>query len=119
MCHFGMLATDITRLLNTSTSPEDRRLNWKNYLKVYYDEMIRVLNGSSAPFSLEQLELTYRIVYPRVASFLIPALFALFHSTMKIFKGNEGTGARKILLEKIVSIYEDIIDHHENKPSNL
>ncbi|CAD6196719.1 unnamed protein product [Caenorhabditis auriculariae] len=110
MSHFGLAATDLTRLFNTCLSPADRRAKWQTYLKFYHDQLTKEFQGHKIPFTYQQLEKTYKLVYPRTSALLLPALLATLQTLTKSEAAEEQkTVTAKLILEKIVGIYVDIL----------
>ncbi|CAI5448705.1 unnamed protein product [Caenorhabditis angaria] len=116
MIHFGLAATDLTRFFNTCLSAEDRKLKWREYLKYFHDSLVEEVDDQELPYTYEQLELSYRLVYPRSSAQLLPPLSAILENVSKLPDDEVKQAALGTVISKIAGIYADIIEEHKNRP---
>ncbi|CAL2044122.1 unnamed protein product [Caenorhabditis brenneri] len=84
MLFIGSIAFDIIRVLTLGLSREVRREKTKCYLEYYHKTLLELFHGS-APFSLDQLNSQYFLIYPFASN------FPLFGIAMYIKMYSDGT----------------------------
>uniref|UniRef100_A0A7I4YWZ4 CHK domain-containing protein n=1 Tax=Haemonchus contortus TaxID=6289 RepID=A0A7I4YWZ4_HAECO len=111
--HFGCAATDLVRLFATCLSGKDRRAHWEELLRVFYGYLLEEIGGGKVPYTLKQLEESYRRFLPLGGYITIPMIGALFET---LYKNPDEQLRRKcleIVSEKIDCILDDIFYYHD------
>ncbi|XGW23781.1 hypothetical protein V3C99_005755 [Haemonchus contortus] len=108
MCHYGSPAEDLCRLLITSVSGETRLKNWKQILEFYHTEFHQHLDHEL--FTLEQLETSYRHLFPTAALAFLTTLYEMFTASVKNCSEDERRRRTNRIVEKVRGILENIND---------
>ncbi|KAK0424458.1 hypothetical protein QR680_008674 [Steinernema hermaphroditum] len=119
VAHFGCVTEDLIRFITLALSGRDRRAHWKELL-VYYHRKLEEKLGKRPPFSVDQLEESYKRMFSVASVLLLPAAGPVTEISMREKSVDEEEAARfrAIVDEKMNALLEDVVEGLPREFSN-
>ncbi|GMR61848.1 hypothetical protein PMAYCL1PPCAC_32043, partial [Pristionchus mayeri] len=111
-CHLGVGVEDLLRISFFAQTTDDRRASAPMLIEEMYEAFVDNLNGSPAPFSLQQLKDAYDLLFPHCALFFATGLSLLMKPASGI-SDEEKQRRHEVMLDKARGVIEDMVAYHE------
>ncbi|GMR56358.1 hypothetical protein PMAYCL1PPCAC_26553, partial [Pristionchus mayeri] len=109
--HHGVGVEDLLRIQMFSQSAQDRRDTKDELIEELYNSMVENLDGSSAPYTLEQLKELYDLLFPHAGLFFAATGPILMKTNLSKpgLSDEERAKIFAVQLDKLLGILEDIV----------
>ncbi|VDK56557.1 unnamed protein product [Cylicostephanus goldi] len=109
----GCPAFDLVRLFGTCLSGRYRQLHWKELLEQFYAYLVEEVANGEMPYTLEQLNESYRRCLPLGLFFALFDILPFFDEVLKCSEEDKKEKEIDILIEKMECALDDLVVYHE------